>query len=1246
MKPQTTLLLLMLLCSCLSFGQLPDFTFSVTSQPQTCLGNGSLSFTVSGTQPGAAMAYEVFLLPNTTTPVATVNTATAPNLIAGNYLVVATQTLGSESSEESENVTIEDEVVPLEYVLITGIEGCGNEGTITVDVISGTAVTYEIMAGPVIVAPQASNVFTELTPGLYQVRVYDDCGDAVVVSVQLTGAQANILIQDVIVAGFPDCDTATVTNFYAASQGSEIFWPLTFEYSIYESPSSAPEIITVVVETGLSSGTISTDIPFYTGGYHYDLVVTDACGNTFVNTFNYVGFNPSWELGMDFDPCFPERLKLMNFTDLNFPITVTFEASPDAFDPVAFNPSHPEYDGVFGVNYEQSGQVLPAGLYTVKITDSCGAEITHTIDVPAENDTFILQGLPGECGNGGMKVCMAGKGAELMEFTSGPDGFSDVYPIEIFGELDMAGNIDINSLPPGDYSLHVIDECGNEYFGDFTVTSTGGSNPLVSTMAGCLEGQGSVRIFNPVAGGSIMDVIVEDAPDGFGFELPFDASDHIAPDGQFNMDSLPAGTYTFTVTTECGEFTVEHNVGGYQVTNNNFELTPLCGAFNLLMSHTSTGGNLQSFWLQEYNEETGEWGHPFTGVAYPEGSAPTLANSVMLNNNTTNFSLAYTGQFRVIKMYYSFTDGSVQLQRCLSVIHEFTFSGGPEIIAAYSFPCDDNTAEVALVAEGVPPLEYSITTMNGNPFVVNNGISPHFMGLATGVYNFQVTDDCGNIRNIVFDINTLDPLEITPEGFCVGQDSALLLPDFAFLEYEWWKEGAPGNILGTTNNLLFPDFDPVADSGTYVVHVTATNPGSCIDIQLEYVVTPNENPNAGGDANASLCNEGTAIDLFSYLGEPYDAGGAWSDVNGAGGLEGSTLSTEVIVPGSYQFAYTVTSPCGLTDQAVISFEFMEQPQAPGVAPINPVCEGESIQFEAVAADGAAYHWEGPNGYTSEEQNPLLENVTVAQSGEYSVVVTVPGSDCPSQPFVVAVAVNPGLQFTIEGNSQICEGQTTTLTAVAGNFDPEAVAYEWILDGVPFADTQSIETSQEGTYELFINAGDCTVSQEFVVSNGNDAFEVELFIGCVNFDYMLQVVNLDEIPGATVSWSGPEGFESSETEAVITGFAPGDYIATVTNAEGCSVTATVNTENTACFIPRGVSPNGDGDNDSFDISNLEAQNLQIFNRYGMLVYEKDDYRDEWYGQSEKGNVPTGTYFYMVTLSAGEQITGWVYLQKEL
>ena len=78
----------------------------------------------------------------------------------------------------------------------------------------------------------------------------------------------------------------------------------------------------------------------------------------------------------------------------------------------------------------------------------------------------------------------------------------------------------------------------------------------------------------------------------------------------------------------------------------------------------------------------------------------------------------------------------------------------------------------------------------------------------------------------------------------------------------------------------------------------------------------------------------------------------------------------------------------------------------------------------------------------------------------------------------------------------------------------------------------------------------------------------------------------------------------------------------------------------CPIPRGFSPNGDGINDSFDLSEHAISKIQIFNRHGREVYAKDTYFNEFVGKDKSGNkLPAGTYYYVVT-SHGKQRTGWV------
>ena len=105
-----------------------------------------------------------------------------------------------------------------------------------------------------------------------------------------------------------------------------------------------------------------------------------------------------------------------------------------------------------------------------------------------------------------------------------------------------------------------------------------------------------------------------------------------------------------------------------------------------------------------------------------------------------------------------------------------------------------------------------------------------------------------------------------------------------------------------------------------------------------------------------------------------------------------------------------------------------------------------------------------------------------------------------------------------------------------------------------------------------------------------------------------------------------------------------YKVIVTDAM-CSAEATedVTVLNCKLFVPKGISPNGDTKNDFFDLSNYNVQKLEIFNRYGIKVYSKSNYKQEWTGVTDSGQeLPDGTYYYVIELVSGETKTGWVYI----
>jgi gliding motility-associated-like protein len=82
------------------------------------------------------------------------------------------------------------------------------------------------------------------------------------------------------------------------------------------------------------------------------------------------------------------------------------------------------------------------------------------------------------------------------------------------------------------------------------------------------------------------------------------------------------------------------------------------------------------------------------------------------------------------------------------------------------------------------------------------------------------------------------------------------------------------------------------------------------------------------------------------------------------------------------------------------------------------------------------------------------------------------------------------------------------------------------------------------------------------------------------------------------------------------------------------------------IPRGISPNGDGLNDAFDLRGMNVRSVVIFNRYGTEVYKfNGNYTNQWYGQTNNDNdLPAATYFYSITKADGSSVTGWVYINR--
>jgi gliding motility-associated-like protein len=133
---------------------------------------------------------------------------------------------------------------------------------------------------------------------------------------------------------------------------------------------------------------------------------------------------------------------------------------------------------------------------------------------------------------------------------------------------------------------------------------------------------------------------------------------------------------------------------------------------------------------------------------------------------------------------------------------------------------------------------------------------------------------------------------------------------------------------------------------------------------------------------------------------------------------------------------------------------------------------------------------------------------------------------------------------------------------------------------------------------------------------------------------------------TYLWTPPTGLNNPSIPFVSA--SPTDditYTLTVTTDKGCQASDQVFVKVLkAPVIPNIFSPNGDGVHDRWEIAYLESYpgcTVDIYNRYGQLIYHSVGYDKPWDGTINGKQVPIGTYYYIVDPKNGRKImTGYV------
>lgn len=547
-----------------------------------------------------------------------------------------------------------------------------------------------------------------------------------------------------------------------------------------------------------------------------------------------------------------------------------------------------------------------------------------------------------------------------------------------------------------------------------------------------------------------------------------------------------------------------------------------------------------------------------------------------------------------------------------------------------------------------------------------------------GDYSLEITSNCGNVSNVIsVEIaNNLEPLISAngPTNLCTGE-STVLTANGNYDSYQWYS--GSNQIAGATSSTY-----TASAAGVYSVFVTG--PGGCngssdaITVSLTNITAPTILDELTACEGSVVEINGTNnADSFEWF-----VNGVLLDVTNNFSYEYTVHNGDVVSVNALSNGCEAES----NDMQIIGTPLPQVSVQPAGA--VSVCL-DSYILNAQSLDAGSYQWWTlQSGTPHPISGETSSSCTVNADGQYWVVLTS-ADGCEGVSNVVTVDFTSELAVSIVSPSTgICEGQSLTLS-VNGSYESflwstgETTAqiqistpgiYSVVVENtgcsandditigfVPLSvEIQSssdeacegdvIELSVTGGYNSILWSNGSTANSISVSSNGVFGVTVNSN-GCVAVDDILLMFH--PIPfvdagenktsdcdiGAVLEGSGdgvlewlphPDLMQTDDPVTAIANPARTSYFTLRATDNGCIAEdkVLVEVDCSSVYVPNSFTPNGDGINDVFRIITRGAQHyrLEIFNRWGELVFESSNPEEVWVGGKGDYFVPDGTYFW--------------------
>jgi len=280
------------------------------------------------------------------------------------------------------------------------------------------------------------------------------------------------------------------------------------------------------------------------------------------------------------------------------------------------------------------------------------------------------------------------------------------------------------------------------------------------------------------------------------------------------------------------------------------------------------------------------------------------------------------------------------------------------------------------------------------------------------------------------------------------------------------------------------------------------------------------------------------------------------------------------------------------------------------------------------------YWSGGLGYF----DPNIKSLDLVYyfagselaAGKSTIYLTTTGTGyCKAETDTMNITIFPLPVAKTGANDSICPGDTILISGSARNGTPP---YKFLWTPGGYMDSSVYVSQNFSTSYKFkvIDVNGCKATDQITVYvNPSPKFKL-FFPDClIPGDVALIKVLADSLSN-NFWWQ--DGVNNNEYKVL----APGIYKLAVENIYGCRKYDTIYLKYcTFIWVPKSFSPNGDGINDFFIVNGLEIYNyhINIFNRWGKLIFQSDDIGISWDGMLDDIPCQEGVYGWTINYNNG-------------